>query len=486
MQHKSLNGMEIPLDDQQLTTMLAPYNPWWGGEAVLTIWEQGLPDYRRPVVAEMVADLADLPQMVSLTGPRRVGKTTALMQVVQHLIRQQGVSPDRILYFSFDDPEVHGTEEFQRTVFDRLVERIQSPGQVSYAFLDEIQRLPRWELFLKKYYDLKAPVRFIISGSASSPIFRSSQESLLGRIKDRHLLPFSFKEYCQYRFRGRPEFASILENHRYLRPALLNGDAIRAMDCVNRLAETLEPFKADIDTAVIDYCREGGFPEVWQLADPVRKIEYLMEQQVRKVLYEDLMMVTKYRKPENVLRFFVYLLARPGQEINMTKVASEAGVERRVIEENLPRLEMTDLILRIQKFSHQPLRVRQGNIKCYPTDIALRNAVLKTWQAMDETTMGLSAENFVVRELIGWSEKIEVSYFREKNQEIDFVLTFGGNRYLPIEVKYRKQDVEDYGALKIFRSRYDVNLSVVITRQQTARYEDGLLFLPLWFFLLSS
>jgi predicted AAA+ superfamily ATPase len=253
----------------------------------------------------------------------------------------------------------------------------------------------------------------------------------------------------------------------------------------NRLADALEPFKAAIDTAGVDYCREGGFPEVWQLADPVRKIEYLMEQQVRKVLYEDLMMVTKYRKPENVLRFFVYLLAHPGQEINMTKVASDAGVERRVIEENLPRLEMTDLILRIQKFSHQPLRVRQGNIKCYPADMALRNAVLKSWQAMDETTMGLSAENLMVRELIGWPEKIEVWYFREKNREIDFVVTFGGNRYLPIEVKYSQGD-EDYGALTVFRSRYNADLGVVITRQQTARYEDGLLFLPLRFFLLVS
>lgn len=263
------------------------------------------------------------------------------------------------------------------------------------------------------------------------------------------------------------------------------ADAVRAVDCVNQLAEALEPFRREINAAVVEYCQEGGFPEVWQLPNPVRKIEYLMEQQVRKVLYEDLMMVTKYRKPENVLRFFVYLLAHPGQEINMTKVASDAGVERRVIEENLPRLEMTDLILRIQKFSHQPLRVRQGNIKCYPADMALRNAVLKTWQALDETAMGLAAENLVVRELVGWPEKIEVSYFREKNREIDFVVTYGGNRYLPIEVKYRQQD-EDYGALKLFRNRYDVNLSVVITRQQTARYEDGLLFLPLRFFLLVS
>jgi len=62
-----------------------------------------------------------------------------------------------------------------------------------------------------------------------------------------------------------------------------------------------------------------------------------MEQQVRKVLYEDLMMLTKYRKPENVLRFFLFLLAHPGIEINTAKVSQETGIERRVIDENLPR-----------------------------------------------------------------------------------------------------------------------------------------------------
>lgn len=49
----------------------------------------------------------------------------------------------------------------------------------------------------------------------------------------------------------------------------------------------------------------------------------------------------------------MYLLAHPGIEINTAKVANEIGVERRVIEENLPRLVMTDLILRVQKFTHK-------------------------------------------------------------------------------------------------------------------------------------
>ncbi len=469
------------MTDNHLDTLLAPYNPWWKLDSQ---WDDALPDYQRPIVAEVLADLRDVPQIISITGPRRVGKSTAVKHVITHLISRQAIDPRQILYFSFDDPELFADETLQRRIFDQLVERFASRPQPIYFFLDEIQRLPRWELYLKKSYDLKRPIHFVVSGSASSPIFRSSQETLLGRIKDRHLLPFSFREYCQYRLRGQPEFACILADHGGLRPALLAGDGAAAVDCANRLHETLRPFHQQITQAVFDYCMEGGFPEVWALPDPVRKIEYLMEQQVRKVLYEDLMMLTQYRKPENVLRFFVYLLAHPGVEINSTKVSKDIDVERRVVDENLPRLELTDLLLRLQKFSHQPLRVRKGNIKCYPVDLALRNAVLKTWGMPDADALGLYAENLVIRELNGWPEKIEISYFREKTREVDFVFTYAGDRHLPIEVKSQPQEDIPPG-LKYFMKRYKLPFGLVVTREKTVRFEE-VLYLPLRYFLLGA
>lgn len=473
---------------KDLVTLLAPYNPWWAEPH--GIWRESLPEYQRPVVNELLGDLAELPQMISITGPRRVGKTTALKQLIRRLLDREGTEPGRILYFSFDDPEVYGSADLQRTIFEQLVAHVGArPGGAGrwYFFLDEIQRLPKWELHLKKHYDLKYPIRFVVSGSASSPIFRSSQESLLGRVKDRHLLPFSFREYCLYHLRAKPAFAETLERYRDLRRLLMDENGVEAARLMNELHRALAPFDADISRAVVEYCREGGFPEVWGLADPVRKMEYLMEQQVRKVLYEDLMALTQYRKPENVLRFFVYLLAHPGVEINMSTVARDAGVERRVVDENLPRLEMTDLIIRIRKFSHKPLRVRQGNIKCYPVDLALRNAVLKTWNdfTQDSTMMGLYAENLVAHELKKWPEAIELTYYREKAQEVDFVVTHGGARHLPLEVKHRAAAVAVSG-LRHFLKKYRLDFGVVITRERECRSEGNILFLPLRYFLLAN
>ena len=353
---------------------------------------------------------------------------------------------------------------------------------MQYIFLDEIQRLPRWELYLKKAYDLKLPVRFVISGSASSPIFRSSQESLLGRIKDRHLLPFSFREFCLFRLKDQADFSSIIADHLKLRPLLLEGKGKESWALIRDLHVNLQKFGKQIDQLVLTYCREGGFPEVWELPDSVRKIEYLMEQQIRKVLYEDLTTIIQYRKPENVLRFFVYLLAHPGVELNLSTISKDIGIDRRVIEENLPRLEYTDMIMRVRKFVHQPVRVRQGNIKCYPVDMALRNAVFKTWDIPDETIMGLFAENLVVRELNTWPEKIEITYYREKDQEVDFVVAYGGNNFLPIEVKPHRR--EKFTSLKKFCTQFHAPFGVVITREREV-WQDEFLFIPLRYFLLT-
>ena len=118
-----------------------------------------------------------------------MGKTTLLKQIIDELINVNKISPEQIVYFSFDDPlmvETHVRDRF----FDNFVKWADTKlkDKTIYFFLDEIQRFEKWELYLKKYYDLGFSIRFVISGSASSPIFKKSRESLLGRVKDYHLL----------------------------------------------------------------------------------------------------------------------------------------------------------------------------------------------------------------------------------------------------------------------------------------------------------
>ena len=80
--------------------ILRAYNLWWDEPAQAFA---GLPEFRRDVFDDLYADVQQLPQMVSVTGPRRVGKSTLLQQCIQQLIKD---APDpqaqarRIVYFS--------------------------------------------------------------------------------------------------------------------------------------------------------------------------------------------------------------------------------------------------------------------------------------------------------------------------------------------------------------------------------------------------
>ena len=177
--------------------ILHAHNLWWT-ESAQTF--AALPEFRRDVFDDLYADVRQLPQMVSVTGPPRVGKSTLLQQCIQQLTKD---APDpeaqarRIVYFSMQAPGLEIPGFNQEKFFNELVAAAvqASKGGQTYSFLDEIQRFPRWELYSKKFYDLKTPVRFVVSGSASAPIFKKSRESLLGRLKNFHVLPFSLREW---------------------------------------------------------------------------------------------------------------------------------------------------------------------------------------------------------------------------------------------------------------------------------------------------
>jgi len=114
----------------------------------------------------------------------------------------------------------------------------------------------------------------------------------------------------------------------------------------------------------------------------------------------------------------------------------------------------------------------------------LRNAVMKTWEPpSSEELMGLYAENLVARELSTWAEKIELTYYRRQNREVDFVFTHGGNKHLPMEVKHRRK-TDGLKSLKSFMKRFKIPFGVIITRDLEPKISADILHLPLRYFLL--
>lgn len=443
--------------------ILQAYNLWWGDLAHAFA---GLPEFRRDVFNELYADVQQLPQMVSVTGPRRVGKSTLLQQCIQQLIKD---APDpqaqasRIVYFSMQDPGLEIPGFNQDKFFNELVATAVevSKGGVTYLFLDEIQRFPRWELYLKKFYDLKTPVRFVVSGSASAPIFKKSRESLLGRVKDFHVLPFSFREWLSLQWE--PSEIAI-ENWRLMVGAMGSfGQHAQKASGPEELVATLgvanwgDPNDTGmLDQAMPEFLFEGGFPEVWNLPTLLAKQEYLYQNQVERVIFEDLLVAAEFRKPEMLRRFYLGLLKDPGRETNLSQLSSEIALARSTIETYFPLLEATDLVWRLNKHTSTKSTPKAGNFKTYLVDLAVRNAVMKLSQEQmvaDPTLMGAYAENVVANHLRRWPGLVELGYWRRNNDELDFIVDLGSTR-IGVEVKYRNE-VQDKDVLKAARLSHD-------------------------------
>src|SRR3989338_474518 len=428
---------------------LDAYNPWWGdGEAAFA----GLPEFHRDVFDDLYADIRRLPQMISVTGPRRVGKSTLLKQCIRKLIQEFGKEQaHRIAYFTMDDPALLLPHVDMDRFFEDLVAEFakRAKGGAVYLFLYEIQKFPRWELYLKKHYDLKTPVRFVVSGSASAPIFRKSHESLLGRIHAYQVLPFSFREWVFYQ----------AEDTEASRKWASFGKVIRTDYSINKLIETIDAFvsfssdeemRRDV-SLLEDFFFEGGFPEVWKLPDILSKQEYLYQNQIERVIFEDLLVAAEFRKPEMLRRFYLGLLAEPGRETNVTKLSKDIGITASTITTYFPLLEATDLVWRLHKYTGSRATAKAGNFKSYLVDLAVRNAVLKLTPERllaDEPVLGLYAENIVANHLRRWPGLVELAYYRERDKELDFIVDLGATR-IGIEVKYRAA----LNDRELFRSR---------------------------------
>lgn len=433
--------------------LIAAYSPWLQGlEGAFS----QLPSFRRDVFDAIYADVTTLPQMVSVTGPRRVGKTTLLLQCIQKIIADapdRAAQAQRIVYFSMQDPALDfpgfDTDKFFNDLVACAV-RAAKEGP-TYLFLDEIQRFPRWELYLKKYYDLKTPVRFVVSGSASTPIFKKSRESLLGRIKDFHVLPFSFREWYEINH----DSHHIALGNSVPTTAIPSAGGVAHIRAAGKRMQHASPVEliGDLDryepygfgNAITDFLYQGGFPEVWALPTQLAKQEYLYQNQVERVIFEDLLIAAEFRKPEMLRRFYLGLLKDPGRETNLTQLSKDIELARKTIESYFPLLEATDLVWRLHKHTSTKATPKAGNFKTYLVDLAVRNAVMKLSQEQmvaDPTLMGAYAENAVANHLRRWPGLVELGYWRhhtgKSHDEIDFIVDLGHTR-IAIEVKYRNE-----------------------------------------------
>lgn len=470
---------------------LLAYNPWWKTKA----FTLDIPTFKRDAFTQALQHTeASHGLALLINGPRRVGKTTMINQLIRYLIEEKNVPANRILFFSLDDPLMQQIpSKDQGTFFEALLAQwaqvagtsLRNSPYTLYCFLDEIQRLPRWELYIKRYVDLHYPIRFIISGSASHTIFRKSLESLLGRLVDISLPPFTFREFIRFHYPERQEFLSSL-----ITTGLDVSDKSSFMQfCKQLMIEIPSSDISQWDEYANEYAKSGGFPQLWQMRNPAERFSFIDQQFVERVTLEDLRLVKEIRRPEIFHQFLRYAFARTGQEYNLEELAALIHTTRVTLTDALPLLLQTELIRKVERFTGKPVRLRSTHAKLYAADTMLMQAITKIPAELTGEERGRIAETLAHNTIRRFPGISDVSYYRQPRgqEEIDFIIRVG-SKLIPIEICYQNQiDNKHKNTIKDFVTIHGKHNSFgILVTKSHFDLSAPIIQIPLGFFLLAT
>jgi predicted AAA+ superfamily ATPase len=242
------------MNDAQIKEQLRDRNPWWREP---TSWSDKDYDLREAADAPFVyapVALANIvpPNLYTLIGPRRVGKSVVLKQKIQEII-VQGVSPRQIIYCSCDGFRLQDLRRMFKAG------RAMTPGldeDARWWFIDEITSIgDGWSEIIKELRDNTSLRHDCVNLTGSSSRgFRNALEHLAGRRgpdsanSDQLLLPMGFRQFCTLTAVDLPTDIQSLP--------LTQLFSRQARESLNELAYWTEPL---ID-AWENYLRIGGYP----------------------------------------------------------------------------------------------------------------------------------------------------------------------------------------------------------------------------------
>src|SRR3989344_3156348 len=385
-------------------------NPWWKEELIINFKERD--------VYEEVSKFLELPQIISFTGLRRVGKTSLMFKIIKNYLDDK-FNPLNIIYFSFDEfKEVELSEIIKE--YEGIMEK--DFGKEKYLLLlDEIQKVSNWESQLKAIYDLfKGKVKIIISGSESLFIRKKSKESLAGRIFEFKVELLSFKEFL------------IFKDFDYKKLNLNIHE--------KELARLFNEYKLSL-----------GFPELVNIKDKDIIRKYLKETILEKIIYNDLQKLFRIKVFSIVESLINILIEEPGQIIDMLNLARDLNISRQTLSNYLNYLEKSFLIRKLYNFSKNKRKVERKLKKYYPGIISA-DLLFKE----DEYSGSKVFEWLIVTQL-----KAEFFWRDVYKNEVDIIL-----KEKPIEVKYG--NLEFNGVIK-FMKKFNVKKGYIISKNKEQR-----------------
>jgi predicted AAA+ superfamily ATPase len=480
--------------EQSILRVLSEQNPWWAQTKV--------PEYlARPFRRRdfhIIKDKLDDKEITAIVGPRQVGKTTVMYQLIEHLVKEKSVNPKRTLYTSFDYPYL---STLTRTPINDILEVYSSqilrkPFQKSkeqvYIFFDEICKLDGWSRVLKGWFDLKYPIKFFVSDSSSSDIMRGSSESLVGRIGLNKMFSLKFVDYLLY-FENEYDIKQMNWDLRDgFRLGIAKNDTRTFYRSIKKTFTNLVHMEKTINLHLQQYILKDGYPELLD-NENMASCRQKLRDYLTLTIYKDLMRVFDLRDPKALEELITLVAAESSQRMEYTGLANSLSMKRDTVVKYLDYLETVFLISREEFYSKSRASRIKKSKKLYFNNVGLRNALtgmLSDSLLKDNRELGKVIETLVhdharrLKFCIEPGMEPRLHYWKNSaGEEVDIILEID-RKPIPIEVKYRDKIREGdlrgfYSFLKTKKSPF----GIVVTRN-VLDLRDGVVLIPLWLFLI--
>jgi len=439
--------MIVPESD--LIAVLRQMNPWWQGLPV-----EELPPWRRAAFAELSLWLKKPParRAVLLTGARQIGKTTLFLQAITELL-EEGAATANLIYLTFDHPLLKLTGLEQVLQLWRSIEPKQD-GQ-EFLFIDEIQFLPDWQVWVKHQVDFNKERRIAITGS-STPLVAEGQESGVGRWHTIRLATLSFYEFLRIRKIREPNLPEI-------------GNLNALFSLPPQEFSRIAALSAELAGQFHEYLQRGGFPQCATASSVTWAQKLLREDIVDKVLKRDMTALFGVRLVVELEHLFLYLCLHGGGILDIPTMCVNLGLKKPTVLNFIELLMSVHLIHKLPPFGYGK-EVLRGKHKVYLADAAISPSVLSKGKALleDDGMMGNAVETAVFKHLFTryYGGHVSFSYWRgKKDHEVDIVADANG-RLVPFEVKYRGQTttLTELKGMREFCAERNVERGYVVTR----------------------
>jgi len=341
-------------------------------------------------------------QMVFVSGPRQVGKTTMCEAVAS-------------TYLSWDDEDVRrAIQSGQRVVADKYALNVAAESEKILVY-DEIHKYSKWKQFLKGFYDLYGKdLRIVATGSAKMDVYKKGGDSMMGRYFPYRMHPLSVAELLD---------VSIPDERIVRSPKMLPDDEWTAL------------------------VRFGGFPDPFVNRD-IRFSRRWNSLRFEQLLKTDMRDLTRISELDQLSALAEILSNRSGEQLVYKSIGCDLGVDEKTAKKWVKTLKYLYLGFEVRPW----FRNIENSIRKMP------KWYLRDWANIQDE--GKRVETFIACHLLkaveGWTDlgygEFSIGYLRDKSRrEVDFVVTRDGIPWFLVEVK--KSDTSLSEALGFFQKR---------------------------------